>query len=73
MENPTQNPVSGLKAEQPGEDVLTQTTHNDAFAFSEKEQMILDLYDREQELQLEIALLEAQGMLESWCHKIDHS
>jgi hypothetical protein len=39
---------------------LLQTVHSDAFAFSDQEQVALDLYDELQELELQKALLEAQ-------------
>ncbi|KAF2500817.1 hypothetical protein BU16DRAFT_557265 [Lophium mytilinum] len=61
MENPTTHQISDPKTQESSDEIFTQTTHNDAFAFSASEQLILDRYDEEQELQLEIALLKAQG------------
>jgi hypothetical protein len=39
---------------------LLQTNHSDAFAFSETEQLALDLYDQLRELELQHGLLQAQ-------------
>jgi hypothetical protein len=39
---------------------LLQTNHSDAFAFSETEQLALDLYDQLRELELQHSLLQAQ-------------
>jgi len=39
---------------------LLQTPHSDAFAFSETEQRVLQLYDQLQELGLQEGLIEAQ-------------
>jgi hypothetical protein len=39
---------------------LLQTNHSDAFAFSESEQLALELYDQLRELELEQSLLQAQ-------------
>lgn len=40
---------------------LIQANKNDAFAFTEQERLILELYDQEQELRLESSLFEAQA------------
>jgi hypothetical protein len=40
---------------------LLQTSYNDAFAFSEREQVALSLYDQVRELELQRSLLEAQA------------
>lgn len=39
---------------------LLQTNHSDAFAFSQTEQLALDLYDQLRELELEQSLFQAQ-------------
>ena len=39
---------------------MLQTTHSDAFTFSETEQLALDLYDQLRELELQQSLLQAQ-------------
>ena len=41
-------------------DDLLQTNHSDAFAFTEKEELALELYDQLQELELQQSLLQAQ-------------
>lgn len=41
---------------------LINTTHSDAFALSDQERLILELYDQEQEIQLESNLYEAQNL-----------
>jgi hypothetical protein len=40
---------------------LLQTSHSDAFAFSETEKLALQLYDQLRELELQRSLLEAQN------------
>ncbi|KAF2464703.1 uncharacterized protein BDR25DRAFT_271316 [Lindgomyces ingoldianus] len=40
---------------------LLHTSHSDAFAFSEREQLVLELYDQLRELELEQSLLKAQN------------
>jgi len=39
---------------------LLQTNHSDAFAFSETEELALQLYDQLQELELQQSLIQAQ-------------
>ena len=39
---------------------LLQTNHSDAFAFSQTEQLALDLYDQLRELEIEQSLIQAQ-------------
>jgi hypothetical protein len=47
---------------------LLQTDHSDAFAFSESEKLVLQLYDQLKELELEQSLLQAQQSgLQSRC------
>ena len=40
---------------------LLQTNHSDAFAFSDQEQLALELYDQLRELELQRSLLAAQS------------
>ena len=45
---------------------LLQTDHTDAFAFTDQEQLALNLYDQLKEIELQHSLLEAQNNRE--CH-----
>ena len=57
----TENVAAGVPAQRSEFADLIQANKNDAFAFTEKERLILELYDQEQELQLESSLFEAQA------------
>lgn len=48
---------------------LLQTSHSDAFAFSESEKLALELYDQLRELELQQSLLRAHQSGTS-CHHI---
>ncbi|OCL08197.1 hypothetical protein AOQ84DRAFT_376979 [Glonium stellatum] len=50
-----------MPAQQPEFADLLQTHKSDAFVFTEQERLILELYNQEQELQLESSLFEAQA------------
>lgn len=50
------------KAQEPGSYVdLLQTPYSDAFAFADTERRALELYDQLLELELQLALLQAQS------------
>jgi hypothetical protein len=46
---------------------LLQASKADALELTERERLVLDLWDREKELELEMSLLEAQNACESFC------
>jgi hypothetical protein len=61
----TENDVAMIDATAKPQDTndyadLLQTNHSDAFAFSEREKLALQLYDQLRELELEQSLLQAQ-------------
>lgn len=70
MDQSTENVAADVPAQRSEFADLIQANKNDAFAFTEQERLILELYDQEQELQLEGSLFEAQaqGILEIRWH-----
>ena len=70
MDQSTENVAVDVPAQRSEFADLIQANKNDAFAFTEQERLILELYDQEQELQLEGSLFEAQaqGILEIRWH-----
>ena len=61
MDHPTENAATDVPTQWSEFADLIQANKNDAFAFTEQERLILELYDQEQELQLESSLFEAQA------------
>lgn len=61
MDQSTENVAVDVPAQRSEFADLIQANKNDAFAFTEQERLILELYDQEQELQLESSLFEAQA------------
>jgi len=57
----TENVAAGVPTQRSEFADLIQANKNDVFAFTEQERLILELYDQEQELQLESSLFEAQA------------
>jgi hypothetical protein len=60
MDHSTENVAVDVPAQRSEFADLIQANKNDAFAFTEQEKLILELYDQELELQLESSLFEAQ-------------
>ena len=65
--------MAGIQELGRGIEDLTRTPASDALFFSEQERRVLELWDQEQELRLEINLLKAQrdGLFFQHCMKRD--
>lgn len=75
MANPGDTIMSDAAARlQPTGDIsdLLQTNHSDAFAFSESENLALELYDQLRELELQHSLLKAhESGMSSFCARYE--